>query len=304
MTVLRYAFYSLASFAIATAIAFTLFGHPQLTISQTAGDVDGYLWSETIGWISMSGPGYGITIDDEGLLSGYAWSENIGWVSAEASDLAGCPSAPCEARMEETDMRGWLKALAANGNGWDGFISLSGTTPDYGPTLDELAGTFSGFAWGSDVVGWVDFQYATTNYTPCEATYQCVDLTHRDNLCTQSVNENEYCGVGNVCLAGGVCGIPGGATGDLWLAPQLVPTGNSTVANWNVVDTTSCRIFSEAGDEWYSFGDGENPVTGSQTSSPITETTLFTIECTNSLGNATSTVATVYAVVVPTWVER
>ena len=47
--------------------------------------------------------------------------------------------------------------------GWDGWISLSGTTPVYGVT-GATTGTgatavtnFSGFSWGSDVVGWVDW---------------------------------------------------------------------------------------------------------------------------------------------------
>src|SRR5712691_11367984 len=66
-------------------------------------------------------------------ISGYAWSDNVGWVSANASDLSGCPESPCSARLQEGELRGWLKALSANGSqngGWDGFISLSG--PGYG----------------------------------------------------------------------------------------------------------------------------------------------------------------------------
>ena len=275
------------------------------------GNMNGFAWSENIGWISFnSGDSgtctpttYGVSIDEDGELSGYAWSENIGWISANEAQLTGCPVAPCKAYMESSALRGWMKALAADGSGWDGWISLSGTSPAYGPTLN--AGVFSGQAWASDVVGWIDFNAGVslpvaTEFTPCEASYQCTDSTHRDNLCTPTITENEYCGDGNICsLAGGLCTPPGDATGDLELNPSLVPTGNTTEVSWEVIDTTSCRVFGENGDEWYG-----SATEGPYTSSPILETTLYTLECTNALGNATSTVDTAYAVVVPTWVER
>lgn len=129
-----------------------------------------------------------------GLLSGYAWSPNVGWISFNSvspNDLSGCPLAPCEARLSTTvvsgrrQLTGWAKVLSASGgSGWDGFISLSpktgaplnesnsysatascvnyaGTAGCYGPRMavstGNSTGTFSGFAWGGDVVGWVDF---------------------------------------------------------------------------------------------------------------------------------------------------
>jgi hypothetical protein len=49
-------------------------------------------------------------------------------------------------------MTGWAKAIAADGNGWDGWISFAGT--GYGPTLS--GSNITGYAWGSDVVGWID----------------------------------------------------------------------------------------------------------------------------------------------------
>lgn len=52
---------------------------------------------------------------------------------------------------------------------WDGWIKLSGIAADgssYGVTLDIISGSptenkFSGYAWGSDVVGWIDFGAST-----------------------------------------------------------------------------------------------------------------------------------------------
>ncbi len=312
MTVLRAGFFLLAVCAVASASVFTLFGHPQVTFSQTAGTMNGYLWSDTVGWISLNcltgGPAggsvcgsanYSVAIAGDGALTGYAWSDAVGWVSTNPADLSGCPSAPCTARMNGTALEGWMRALGggtAESGGWDGFISLSGASPAYGPTV---SGTdFSGFAWGSTVVGWVDFQYATTDWTPCTTNYQCVDDTHYDDICTIII-ENEECSPGLICVGGPVaCVIPADANGDLWLSPQLVPTGNTTIVEWDAEGTSSCRVFGENGDEWY------GAETGMQTSSAIIETTLYTLECANDLGLATTTVDTVTAVVVPTWVER
>jgi len=134
-------------------------------------DLSGYAWSDNIGWISFNcqegGPGgsdicgtsdYKVSVNfTTGLFSGYAWSDNIGWVSFNSTDLAGCPSAPCEARISTTtgEVSGWARALAHNG--WDGWISLRGTLPDYGVSLNSVTNEFHGYAWGSDVVGWISF---------------------------------------------------------------------------------------------------------------------------------------------------
>lgn len=138
-----------------------------------ARDFSGYAWSETIGWISLSGPGYGLVADGAtGLLSGYAWSEHVGWVSANPSDLVGCPlGGPCEARINSSEqLTGWLKVLSGGtpeAGGFTGWIRLRGSRTDivtgtvftYGPSINAT-GDISGYAWGSTVVGWVDFSYA------------------------------------------------------------------------------------------------------------------------------------------------
>jgi hypothetical protein len=129
-------------------------------------NLSGYAWSDSIGWISMNctdpatcgASNYGVTVAPAGDISGYAWSDNIGWVSFNAADVAGCPSAPCAPRMDKGTgiVTGWAKALIGgtpNAGGWDGFISLSGA--NYGVTVAGCA--WNGFAWGSMVVGWVNF---------------------------------------------------------------------------------------------------------------------------------------------------
>ena len=149
----------------------------------TSDNVTGYAWSENIGWISFNctNPGtcgtsnYGVTVDNSGLLSGYAWSEHIGWISFNAADTQNCPSPPCKAKLDKTakKLEGWAKALVADGNGWDGWIHLSGTVSDgspYGVTVSSC--NYGGYAWGSDVVGWISF--GGTNYGVVGSGGACV----------------------------------------------------------------------------------------------------------------------------------
>lgn len=130
--------------------------------------LSGWAWSDNIGWISISGPLYGVIVNSStGAFSGYAWSDNIGWVSFNAADVGGCPSGSCSPilNMATGIVTGWARACAGtnNGNctggsrtdGWDGWISLRGASPDYGVIVD--GSTFGGWAWGSAVVGWISF---------------------------------------------------------------------------------------------------------------------------------------------------
>jgi hypothetical protein len=147
-------------------------------------DLSGWAWSSTIGWISMSGNGYGIKINTDQTLSGYAWSDNIGWI--QFGDLSDFPSGSGtdseNANLSGGDLKGWAKALSADGNGWDGWISLSGT--GYGVTVNNTTGNFSGWAWGSDVVGWVDFSEVTKVSTSINGV-----CSYPLNSYTESINQ-------------------------------------------------------------------------------------------------------------------
>ena len=139
-------------------------------IKVNAGDshnMSGYAWSDNIGWISFNcldedtcgTVNYGVNVESNNDFSGYAWNDNIGWISFNSSDLTGCPKGSCKAKLVGGSLEGWVKALSASDNGWDGWISLS-TQPSgsitYEVTLEDNS-EFSGYAWGSDVVGWIDF---------------------------------------------------------------------------------------------------------------------------------------------------
>lgn len=160
-------FFGIALFALSCIIP----------VGASAATLSGYAWSETIGWISFTpatNGGNTINIDASGNVSGYGWSENIGWV--KFGELSNIPSGGADAKITGSSFTGWARACAGtvtgdcNGSsrtdGWDGWISLSGTSPDYGVTLNPVTGVFDGYAWGSEVVGWLDFSYATTDAQP------------------------------------------------------------------------------------------------------------------------------------------
>ncbi len=161
----------------------------------SSGNIYGFAWSENIGWISFNSTNcdsdengvtdtgnysqcpvgqsvvnYGVNINTNNKFFGYAWSENIGWVTFNESELAGCPSNPCKAKINpgNGEVSGWARALAAssaNSGGWDGWIKLRGTygggVGTYGVKL--VGNEFEGWAWGGDdststaVIGWLSF---------------------------------------------------------------------------------------------------------------------------------------------------
>lgn len=144
-------------------------------------NLSGYAWSENVGWLSFNCTNtsscttsdYGVNIDTStGNFTGYAWSDSIGWVSFNSTHTSSCPTAPCQANLNWTTgaVVGWAKAIGATG-GWDGWIRLSGLTTGataYG--VSKSGNTFTGYAWGSDVVGWLNWgvsgSYGGVSLTP------------------------------------------------------------------------------------------------------------------------------------------
>ena len=164
-------------------------------------EVDGFAWSSTIGWISMSctnpipsfpngtcsnqgGFDYGVRITPSGEMSGYAWSPNVGWINFN-------PVGPFPAGSATTDdsarsigtypnlvLTGWARVCSVyqfgcSGNvksaselgGWDGWISLGGTGYDIVFTNGEADD--DSYAWGGPlVVGWIDFAPNATGVNP------------------------------------------------------------------------------------------------------------------------------------------
>src|SRR5690348_8951689 len=108
MTIQRTYVFALLAITLVALIALVSTARTPVAHAQT-GSTSGHLgligwaWSDTIGWISMDcsntstcgNTAYGISIDNNGVLSGFGWSDNIGWVSANSADVSGCPIAPC-----------------------------------------------------------------------------------------------------------------------------------------------------------------------------------------------------------------
>jgi hypothetical protein len=165
--------------AVSLAVSLLFFtGRVESVHAQATTGLSGYAWSDTIGWVNMRGgsgaTAYGVDADASGNLSGYAWSDNIGWIKfgGLSSFPIGSGTTAANARVVGTSITGWARACAGTStgtcstmtsrtDGWDGWIALSGT--GYGPTIS--GGTnVGGYGWGSDVVGWIDFNQVT--YTP------------------------------------------------------------------------------------------------------------------------------------------
>jgi hypothetical protein len=121
---------------------------------------------------------YGVRVNTTtGAISGWAWSDNVGWISFNAS--TGCPDTPCSPTMdmESGYWSGWARATAGGDvatDGWDGWISLSCKNHaivclnPYRVQVSPLTGEVSAenrFAWGADVMGWINFWDVTLDVT-------------------------------------------------------------------------------------------------------------------------------------------
>lgn len=163
------------------AVIVFVFGVATFIKASAAGNTLGWLWggSESVsdgaidgnesglGWISMSGTTYGVTIPEtDGPLSGYSWSENVGWI--DFAPAGPYPTAPnYSARRTGNSLEGWARVTSianagANAGGWLGWVKLSGTSQNgtpYGVSIGA-GGTLGGYAW-SDELGAIDFSKVT-----------------------------------------------------------------------------------------------------------------------------------------------
>ena len=304
-----------AKWGIAVTMAFAV----SLTLlnvvkTEAAGETPilGYAWSDTIGWIDLNcantnscgAHNFGLSVAQNGDISGYAWSEHLGWVSANSSDLSGCPSGACKAKLSGNNLQGWMRVLSQDGNGWDGWISLSGS--GYGPTVSN--GNFSGYAWGSDVVGWVDWSLARTAYGSCtpSTTYTCSDATTLASTTVTSTcaTSTTYTTCSYQCAANACITPPpptpvpdGGFSGALQAVPSLVRSGNPTKLHWNINYVSACTV-TGGGISWSGAvaGCGNDACTsgsGGKATGAITQQTLFTLTCTGLDSSVTTSSATV-----------
>jgi len=172
----KYSLYFVALVALIAIGSLVLVGGRFAAHAQgTGGTLSGWAWSSNIGWLSFNsadtgagGGPYGVSVDSNGDFSGYAWSPNIGWVSFGPNSCGTQPNV----NLSSGAVSGWAQAVAADNNGWNGCIELSGTnhsTSDSSGnsgvsyvTSGSNAGQFVGYAWGSTNIGWLQFNPSTS----------------------------------------------------------------------------------------------------------------------------------------------
>ncbi|MCR4325683.1 MAG: hypothetical protein NUV59_02655 [Patescibacteria group bacterium] len=76
--------------------------------------------------------------------------------------------------------------------------------------------------------------------------------------------------------------------------PPLLPQGDTTIITWSSTNTDICTVLGDNGNSW-------SGVSGSETSSPIVASTLFTLSCTAEDGSSPS--SSVRVDVIPQWQE-
>lgn len=204
----------------------------------TGENVSGSAWSENIGWISFNntsgggGTNYGVNIAEDsgvGKLSGYAWSENIGWITFERSiagtppnNDVGVPYGVLAYIDSGNKLQGWARATAAcdnngdgdcvdsgsgegvgagaNSGGWDGWIRFNDNNK-YGITSNPANGEFSGWAWGSDNIGWISFNNSTgTGSVPYKVatTFELNQTPNAPSELNIEPNADSYCSSGTI----------------------------------------------------------------------------------------------------------
>ena len=290
---------------------------------------------------------YKVQINTDKNLVGYAWSSNIGWI--KFGGLGTPPSGggfSGQARVEYTtdnstnanvntdwELQGWARACAGaakanctggvhpSAGGWGGWISLGGTATNgssYSVKIKDDAGTLdrsaSSAAWGSTVVGWVDFRdvYIDLTTTPTDpdpkictkaaAPDKCVgdNLIKYDLFCGKKTIDCSVASAASGLTAdGGTCEVKGGKpqcvdkiiptktpVGNLVATfsatPPWVRKGDNVEFTWSITgDDTTCRVKGSDGD-WYSdFKDSNDGATVSETSSKSIDLnlTVFTLWC-------------------------
>lgn len=146
-----------------------------------------------LGWISFNctdtgtcgTADYGVNIDPSTYdISGEAYigeagpagAGSVGWLSFNSGNLTGCPVVgTCSAWVDTTvspyELRGWGKVLSMfTENPANGWVSLNCKDASAGGvcgssnfkvTMSPSSGKLSGYAWGSEVIGWIDFAPAS-----------------------------------------------------------------------------------------------------------------------------------------------
>lgn len=266
-------------------------------------------------------------ISSDGSIYGKAWSPNYGWIRFDA----GCPSGAsgyCNAEftnvsdpsetdlLNKTDLVGWARVCSVYASsdacagglkdniylgGWDGWISLSSYNSiigngsySYGITRAS-DGKLTGYAWGSDVVGWINFGPFSNSAIATISTEQTVSAG--------------YCPIDVILTAtpDATCQASGNSFDVSWSVPSNT---NSMSANLNVdicIPSIVCTNADGTDAECTNTGWTTNktpsvttlttPVNISITSPTTQEVTAtLSLACSNTLSGETETATTSVAI--------
>jgi len=165
---------------LAVAIAvFSLLAPAVIVAETTDPNDDGsqHTWTENAGWVNAEpggdgGPGMHIAAD---WIKGWLWSENLGWISLSCENTASCARVDYGVQHGST---GVLFGYAWSENaGWISFAcENTGTcaTVDYRVVIDLGTGELSGYAWAENT-GWINL--SCLNTTSCATVDFGVDTT-------------------------------------------------------------------------------------------------------------------------------
>ncbi|MBC7836397.1 hypothetical protein H7X87_01295 [Acetobacteraceae bacterium] len=289
--------YSFALAIIVLGAALLSSTEPRLqaqTAASNAGVFSGYAWSDNIGWIDfnpVNGSGVYVSPTDGITLGGYAWSDNIGWISF--NENSGCPSGlgQCRPYLQGSKpgsirLYGWAYAVSAS-DGWDGWISLRGNDTNAAASVSGSTLTFNGYAWGSEVVGWVQYS-GSPNSNPLKvALTQCNDGIDNNSNSLVDTADTAVCTARSDTSEGGITPTIGTFN---CVAPSNNPpltSGQSCMLTWSgVVNGSSASIDQGIG--------SVTPVSGgSITTGALAATKTYRFTVTSSTGGIAFRDATV-----------
>lgn len=198
--------------------------------SSASDNTSGWAWSENIGWISTNctddvgcttGSDYGVDVSSATRdVTGAMWSENIGWISFDRSITNNPPEDPYKSvggaiakyNPATKEVSGWARALAGcqeDSNivatscsssdaglatlDWDGWIKLQNVT--YNNATKKL----EGWAWGGEVVGWIDFSLTSLLPSGSIAASAC-EIPKNGTSCSSTVTWTSQYFLGNTSV--------------------------------------------------------------------------------------------------------
>ncbi len=163
-------------FLMIVFLVFAMFFFANQAGAQMPTKMIGNAWAPNWGWLNFgSSTAPRVNVDTNGNFTGYGWSPNIGWIRL-GSDLRGPTGTDTGVKAVISNggavISGWMRACSAYSDpndcgltkptavkvasgtergGWDGWFKMKNVF--YSATTSS----YSGYAWGDLVGGWVNF---------------------------------------------------------------------------------------------------------------------------------------------------